>query len=150
MKRINLLFVLLFITNIALSQTKRSFISFGGSKDVHNVTTLSGEIGRWGITSRWSYSATFDYMPSDNSKVVGLKPYYTVADNKKDLSVMVYVAPKFNINSSDFIVEEGLSLNYQFHNDFIASLTGCAQNSNFSPFLPAIGISVIYLFKNKK
>lgn len=146
------LMVSLFTAETSYAQHRRPFV-FGGvgatpSKDI----SLSAEAGYWGIESSTSFALTYEAgfnATSDTKEFshwVGFKPYFTVLDNK-EISLMVYLTPKFN--TQDFgnaVVEYGFNPNYKVGNDYLISTTIGNQTSRTSQLSIFTSVGLIRLF----
>lgn len=107
---------------------RRPFVFGGVGYTPSKIASISLEAGYWGIASSTSFSLTYDAVKDLNqgttvSHYVGFKPYFTVHDDA-ELSHMVYVMPKVNVNNlEDNLLEFGYNPNYKIGKDALISVT---------------------------
>lgn len=130
----------------------KTYVSVSSGISSNREPGFSLEVGRWGMSSPISFSWDVDvnYDRSFKNPMVwtGPKLYYTVYQKDK-FSYMVYGSPKItfkNLPTDNFIIENGLCLNYNVNDDCILTFTQYFQSSSTYTFHPNLSISLTVLF----
>lgn len=130
----------------------KTYVSLSTGANSNREPGFSLEMGRWGMVSPISFSWDVDlnYSRSFTNPDVwtGPKLYYTIYQTDR-FSYMLYGSPKFNLGknrTNDFLIENGLSLNYVLNPEALISFTQYWQSSTTYTFQPNLALSITKLF----
>lgn len=133
---------------------QRTFVSVSGMANSFRQPGLSFELGRWGITSPFSWSVVQDVNFDPNLKNptywTGLKAYFTFYE-KGSFSYMLYFSPKVSWGNLEdkFLIEEGLCFNYSASNNVILSTGFSFQSGQTFNLVPGVYGGLVFLLSKK-
>lgn len=149
--------ILLFVFNICVSnvfsQNFKNYISASTGINSAKQPGFSLEAGRWGMKSSFTFGLDVDLNYNSNFTAstvwAGPKLYYSVYQ-KEQVSCMIYTSFKFAlnapVNTDNFLLENGITLNYNLSENNIISLAEYFQSSKSANLIPNLGIGFVKLF----
>lgn len=142
--------ILIVLTTQSFAQKHVPYLSIGPQFSVspkYRAASYSIEGGTWGMDSKTSLGAFLSYTPLFKLYTVGIKPYYTIQQSKKEM-IMLYAAPQYVLQPGGlFVMEEGLFVGYNISKNYIGGLVLGAQHTKGVNFSPQVGINLVYLFQ---
>jgi len=120
MKKVILIVLSVLLINTTFAQEHNLFTSVSTTYTANSTLTYSTELGLWGDNT--CYSITLDREVS-GSTWLGVRPYFGIYDNK-EVNLMFYFQPKFNLNDKEKqAIEIGLNPYYKLRKDLLINTT---------------------------